>query len=241
MPSIGWIRIHRKIEQWPLYLSEPFTKTQAWIDMLIISQHHQSSLNIRGNIVVIKRGEIAWSEDNLAERWKWSRGKVRRFLNWLETEQQIIQHKSAILSKISIVKYEQYQQDDTTDDTTDGQQTIQQTDTYKECKNVKKVKNKINTLDHFDQNFDRFWEAYPRKAGKKKAIETWKRFKPTDELTDRIVAHLKGMCECPQWTRDAGQYIPHPTTYLNQERWNDEIEIQRALVIETEERPVEVR
>lgn len=65
-------------------------------------------------------GEVAWSEDSLAERWKWSRGKVRRYLKELETVQQIVHHKKYTVSRIKIVNYLEYQRNGTTSSTTDG-------------------------------------------------------------------------------------------------------------------------
>jgi hypothetical protein len=79
----GWVKLYRKIQKWELYFSEPFTKTQAWIDMILLANHNLKSFNVRGNIVACEKGQIAHSEEALAVRWKWSRGKVRRFLNWL--------------------------------------------------------------------------------------------------------------------------------------------------------------
>ena len=51
-----------------------------------------------------------YREDKLAERWKWSRGKVRSFLKTLKTEQQIEQQKSNIINKIIILNYNSYQE-----------------------------------------------------------------------------------------------------------------------------------
>ncbi len=118
----GWVRLHRKIEENPLWFLEPFTKAQAWVDLFLNSNHKDGFINIRGNIINIKRGQIGWSELTMTKRWKWSKNKVRRFLKWLEMEQQIEQQKSALTTIITIINYEQYQQDDTTDETTKRQQ-----------------------------------------------------------------------------------------------------------------------
>lgn len=102
---------------------------------------------VRWNIINVKRWQNWYSEDTLAKRWKWSRDKVRRFLNYLETIQQIAQQKSKIKSIITIINYEKYQWNDTTDNTTDKQQTIQQTNTIKKDKKEKEVK-KYNIEDY---------------------------------------------------------------------------------------------
>lgn len=116
----GWIKLYRKITENPLYFSEAFTRLQAWIDLLIIANHDESYIYIRGNKVEIKRGQVAKTQDTLAERWKWSRGKVVRFLDELQKSGQIVQQKSKLITLISIVNYELYQCGSTTESTTDS-------------------------------------------------------------------------------------------------------------------------
>jgi len=136
-PNNGWIKLHRKIFDNPLYFSEPFTRMQAWIDLLLLANHSGQYFYIRGNRIDVKRGEVAHSMESLAQRWKWSRGKVLRYISQLENSQMIVQQKSHVITKLSITNYNTYQSDGTTDSTTDGQQTVQQTDTNKNDKNDK--------------------------------------------------------------------------------------------------------
>lgn len=116
----GWIKLYRKIAENPLYFAEPFTRMQAWIDMLVIANYEDSYIYVRGNKIQIKRGQIGKSQDTLAERWKWSRGKVVRFLDELQKSGQIAQQKSKIMSLISVSNYDSYQGVDTTDSTSNG-------------------------------------------------------------------------------------------------------------------------
>jgi len=146
------IKLHRSSQDNEMYFLEPFTKRQAWQDLILTTNHKDWKIIVRWNIIDIKRWENWYSEDTLSTRWKWSRGKVRRYLNYLETIQQIVQHKSKVKSTITIVKYSEYQKNDTTDDTTDGHQTVQQTDTNKNDKKKKndkqwkEINNKDNTI-----------------------------------------------------------------------------------------------
>jgi len=105
----GFIILHRKIEENWLWLSESFTKAQAWIDLLLLANHSEGVFFVRGVKVAIKRGQVGKSEESLSQRWKWSRGKTRAFLKLLESEQQIKQHKSPILNVIEILNYDFYQ------------------------------------------------------------------------------------------------------------------------------------
>ncbi len=136
----GYIKLYRSSTENEMYFLEPFTKWQAWQDMILLANYKNWVIQVRWNIIPIKRGDLWYSESTLATRWKWSRNKVRRFLNYLETMQQIEQHKSKVKSTITIINYNKYQSNDTTDDTTERPQTIQQTDTNKKDNNIKKVK-----------------------------------------------------------------------------------------------------
>lgn len=71
-----------------------------------------------------------------------------------------------------------------------------------------------------EAQFKTFWDAYPRKEGKKKALEKWKRLNPDPELFGRIMAGLDRALRSEQWRRGV---IPHPTTWLNGERWEDDL------------------
>jgi len=73
------------------------------------------------------------------------------------------------------------------------------------------------------EEFETFWKAYPRKIGKKKAYTAWQTVNPTLELAQKIYAAVEQQVKCEQWLKDGGQFIPHPTTWLNQGRWDDEV------------------
>jgi len=153
----GWVAIHRSICENDLWFLEPFTKAQAWIDLLLNANHKDGEINIRGNIIHIKRGQIGWSQITMAKRWRWSRQKVRRFLEYLIIEQMISidnseitprqlrktiqqnrqQKKSKLTSITTIINYEQYQT---------LQQTLQQTIQQKDNRRY------INNNDNNDNN-----------------------------------------------------------------------------------------
>ena len=66
-----------------------------------------------------------------------------------------------------------------------------------------------------------FWQAYPKKVGKQAAQKSFaKAIKQTDLQT--LLAAIERQKRGSQWSRDNGQYIPNPATWLNQGRWEDE-------------------
>lgn len=163
----GWIKLHRKIAENPIWLSEPFTDGQALVDLIILANHKEGLLKVRGIRLQIKRGQVGWSELKLAERWQWSRGKVRRFLKHLEGEKviKIEQQKNKVTSLITIINYKLYQSSGTTNDTTDGQQTGQQTDTNKNDKEEQRMIQEFSESKNLNGSFEKvvnLWLKYKK-------------------------------------------------------------------------------
>jgi hypothetical protein len=71
------------------------------------------------------------------------------------------------------------------------------------------------------QQFDAFWDAYPRKVGKQAAFKSWSKINPGVALTDTILTAIANQKDGRDWTREDGRYIPNPATWLNQGRWDD--------------------
>jgi hypothetical protein len=86
------------------------------------------------------------------------------------------------------------------------------------------IKNKDSRSEN--ESFDLFWSAYPKKVGKKKAESCWAKIRPDTNLLANILNSLDRQKKSPQWTKDGGQFIPHAATWLNQERWNDEVDVK---------------
>jgi hypothetical protein len=70
--------------------------------------------------------------------------------------------------------------------------------------------------------FEQFWELYPRKVGKGEALKLWTKINPSPELVERILDSVWDHRAWPDWRKDRGAFIPHPSTFLSQERWEDE-------------------
>ncbi len=74
-----------------------------------------------------------------------------------------------------------------------------------------------------DQRFNQFWKEYPRRASKAAARKAWDKLKPSDELFSQIITAVKFQKQTDQWQKDNGKYIPHPATWLNGQRWEDDV------------------
>ena len=71
--------------------------------------------------------------------------------------------------------------------------------------------------------FALFWQEYPRKAAKAAALKAWQKLNPPPDLVERILAHVRDHKMSPDWIKDGGQFVPHPATFLNGRRWEDDI------------------
>ena len=74
------------------------------------------------------------------------------------------------------------------------------------------------------ENFEIFWKEYPKKQAKAKTKQWFEKNKPDEELMNKILESLSLFKKTSQWTKDNGQFIPLPTTWLNGKRWEDEIQ-----------------
>lgn len=72
-------------------------------------------------------------------------------------------------------------------------------------------------------SFQDFWNAYPRKEGKGKCEEWWKRNKPPPPLLAQMLATIEKWKGSSKWKEEGGKYIPMPATWLHQKRWEDEL------------------
>lgn len=94
-------------------------------------------------------------------------------------------------------------------------------------KGYKEKEQKESELFAFDP-FEDFWKVYPKKTGKGKAREAFEKALKKGVTTEELIEAVKKQEHSDQWMRDGGQFIPLPATWLNQERWCDEAEVDNA-------------
>jgi hypothetical protein len=86
--------------------------------------------------------------------------------------------------------------------------------------NSSKKPNPVNNSDAREGWFELFWKTYPRKVGKGAAERAWEKVSPN--VYPAILKAIELQKRSEQWLRDGGQFIPHPSTWLNEKRWMDE-------------------
>ncbi|KNF09840.1 phage protein [Gottschalkia purinilytica] len=179
MDSKGWIKLHRNIQSHWIWQSEkPFDKRSAWIDILLLVNHDDNKVFFDNEIIIVKRGEHITSEIKLAERWGWSRTKVRNFLELLQKDGMIKNIKEGRKrTRLIVLNYNDYQNFEnkkkTSEDTREEQEEDkgrtreeQEEDINKNEKNEKNDKKNI-----YSAKVEEIWNLYPQKRGKATAVK----------------------------------------------------------------------
>ena len=177
--------------------------------MLMRASIKPSSMLLNNQIIEVNRGEIVFSQENFAKRNGMSRQQLRTFLKKLKQTNMIKSspNSNQQITHLSIVEYNSYNSIKNNQDLTNTQPRLNHIIRKKESKKV------INNKD-----FDLFWEHYPKKVGKKKVQD---KFNANNYPIDLIIKNIELQKKSDQWQNQ--QYIPNPETYLNQERWTDEV------------------
>lgn len=132
----GWIKLHRQIIENEFYFSEKFTKVQAWIDLLLLATHKERTVCIRGIEIILKPGQLCYSQKSLAARWNWNVKTVERYLNSLKKREMVDTKKTNITTIISIKKWFLYQTDGEQNTYQKGEQKDTKRETNKNDKNI---------------------------------------------------------------------------------------------------------
>lgn len=91
-------------------------------------------------------------------------------------------------------------------------------------KEKEKDKNKDKDKDkEAAERFETFWKVYPRHVNRKGAEKAFAKLNPDDALLQTMISAVERQTQTAQWRENGGQFIPHPATWLNGRRWEDEL------------------
>lgn len=225
---------------WRRYFDHPFwterrvfNRAEAWIDCWAnMAAHTTHERMIGGRRVVLQRGQFLASERYLETRWRWSRGKVRRFIQAVQDmEMMCVVGDTTDGTIYAIVNYDTYQPrrptDETTDSTSDGPATDQ-----RETKKAIKAGN-TNGPSEDELLFEIAWKAYPRRPNnpKAKALKAWNaRLREGVEARDMLagVDRYARFCaaELASGRMTSNRFIKQAATFFGPDRhWEDPFEV----------------
>ena len=216
----GWIKLHRKLTEWEWYDDIP---TKILFLHLLLTVNFEPK---KWHGIQIERGEVLIGRKKLAKRLRLSERQVRTALTKLKSTNEVSIKTTNQYSLVKLNNYNDHQLNDQQQvqrPTSDRPASDQQATTTKEREELNKVRRK----EPDDALFLKFWNMYPKRISKEKAktvylsilrkrpeleavilaaIDKQKKWRETKNLKDEFVAEWK-----------------HPTTWLNQGCWEDEL------------------
>ena len=149
----GWIPVYRQIQENWMWKEKPFSKGQAWIDLIMLANYEDKKMPYKGEVITCERGTVNLSISFLADRWGWSRKKTKNFLNLLESDGMVTTKATTHRTVITIENYAIYNDVLTTKDTTEVSTNAQQG--YQQGHSKGNTTNNINNINNTNNNNNR--------------------------------------------------------------------------------------
>lgn len=105
----GFFKVERAFLDSDLWLSEPFTRAQAWLDLIGLANYEAREVWEGAQCLKIPRGSLFTTLSRLSARWRWSKKKTMRFLNELENAGMCTTKGNAKGTAITIENYNKFQ------------------------------------------------------------------------------------------------------------------------------------
>ena len=206
----GWVKLSRDIRNHWIWKDTPYSKGQAWMDLILSVNHKSKKVMIEGKSVTIKRGCTLTSIRSLGMNWGWSNGKVDRFLKCLEDDGMIERTRNGSGTLLTVINYSKFQGCGTENGTaterernTDGTQTEQQrngngtrAETNKHEKNERMKEQKKVSKKESVPSFSAMICGYTENAALRTALEDYltmrikKRAAPTNRALELVLQKL---------------------------------------------------
>ena len=205
----GYIGLYRKlIDSW---IFKDALILRVFIYFLCKATKEQAKVDVNGQVISLIPGQLVSGRKHLMEELQLTERQARRSLDELKNNKVIDVRTSSIYSIVTVLKYNHYQG-------------ILNKNRSNSVQHIKPVEETIMEKPDQTADFDKFWIEYPKKQAKIMAVASWKKIKPSKPLYAEIMKGLKAAKQSEQWQKDRGKFIPMPSTWLNQRRWEDEYE-----------------
>jgi hypothetical protein len=137
----GWIKLHRQLNNHWIWDKPEYLKW--WLDILMQANIEPKKVLIKNQLIEVERGDVVYSYETWANRWKINKSKVLRFLKMLEKDSMIVLKSETVTTRITICKYDTYQ-GERNDNETQVKRNWNASETQvKPTKELKEIKNEI--------------------------------------------------------------------------------------------------
>lgn len=155
---MGFFKVDRQIFDHWLWEDKPFSKGQAWIDLIGLANYEDGKATYQGEVIECERGTVYRSFTYLAARWGWSRKKVKSFIGTLESDGMVTTKVTTHRTTITLVNYGKFQDWGTTKGTTEEQQ--KNSKGSNERRQIKTYKKPTGRKSAEREKQDEIWENF---------------------------------------------------------------------------------
>lgn len=236
-----YFKMARRIYKHPLFERDVFSRRDAWGWIIASACYKDLSTFIYGKEVFLKRGQLSYSIRFMAEKWRWDKAKVERFIGALKKNGMIETESEAGRLIITVCNYERFQYTDEKTETPTEPETEtparHQRDTSetnkKKDKKVKKESNPLTPTGEVHElfpiedstkptRFAEFYAAYPKKEDRKRSEIAYSRaITRADEQTIIDGAAQYAQEREADHRPESRQFTKNPTTWLNNDCWEN--------------------
>lgn len=239
MSERGVFAVDRGVWDHPIFAPEQFTEREAWMWMCGNAAWKDTKVRVGRTWISVARGQLAYATRFLAQKWRWSDARVRRFLNRLRFDAMVYLLPTREATIITICNYDKYAFGRRTDvsesDAPERHEVTRPRRKEEEPKNSKNEEKNIgavatatrpNTGKIFDEEF---WPSYPKRDGanpRKPAREKFVTAVKSGHDPQAIVGGVRRYAAQLAKSNHIGtKYVAQAVTWINQARWEDYPEV----------------
>ena len=204
----GWLKDHKLWSLW------------SWC--LIKASHKEIKILVGLQEITLLPGQFVFGRKNASQELDISESGIYRRIEFLKNAGNLDIKPNNKFSIISIINWDTYQAEETQ---IEQQMNNKRTTSEQQPDTNKNVKNKKNNT--YSDDFNIFYGAYPRRVNKLGAWQAWEKCNGDRPSLDALLCILEKQKKSYDWTKENGKYIPHPSTWINKKRWDDEVVIDK--------------
>lgn len=236
----GYFKLYRELLNKPIWLNSSNEQRVILITLLAMANWKETEWDYYGEKIKLNPGQFIASAPAIKERCNSSEITIMKIRTALERFEKLdfltvsLTGKSTKSGKlITIVNWRLYQSNEEEDNRQNNRQNNKEITDRQPTDNrhIKEEGKEYKELkEDKEKGFERFWELYPSKRKKPVARIAWMNMRVhSEEQYALINATVERYKKTNQWQEENGRYIPDPDTFLQDERWTDEIKLPKSV------------
>jgi hypothetical protein len=224
----GWTK------RWRARWSKGYHKDHLlWVVMDYMIDHaaYQEETIFRKGVgkIITQRGELVFSERELANFLGVDRQRIRTALRVLRNSefltQNLTQNLTHGITHVKVINYDTYQSDNVCANPAPNPPLphAQPRPNPVLDSTYSRRSKEYKETNYSSNGFETFWQAYPKRKNKIDALRAWEKTKKIRPSIEVVLKKINELKITQDWSKDGGKFIPYPASWLNRGGWEDEV------------------